>query len=126
MDEDGSYEVTNYAFKLIPKEKINPITFEMDISATKHQNLRPEAEVFTIDKVFLTVKNKKYEIVASTINLSKHINDDDYLRTYQLREYTKPFIINVKPNIYNKFEKGNYLDIETYCGLFGIAWTYYR
>ncbi|WP_223608068.1 hypothetical protein [Chryseobacterium sp. OSA05B] len=124
-DSEGSYETTIYEFKAIPKEKMNPITFWMDISATKHSGLHPKAEILT-HKVFLTIENKKYEILTSKTNLFKKIKDSDYLHTYQLREYTKPVVIHVKRTIYTKFEKGNYLDIETYSGLFGIGWTYYH
>ena len=70
--------------------------------------------------------NKKYEILTHKTDLFKHMKDSDYLHTYQLKEYTKPMVINVKPKIYSKFEKGDYLDIEIYSGLLGIEWTYYH
>ncbi len=126
MDSEGSQKMANYEFKVIPKEKMNPTPFWIDISATKHPHLHPEAEVLTPGKVFLTIENKKYEILTNKIDLFKHMKDSGYLRTYQLREYTKPMIINVKPKIYNKFGKNDYLDIEIHSGLFGIEWTYYH
>ncbi|MGK6340968.1 hypothetical protein ACMGDK_01940 [Chryseobacterium sp. DT-3] len=66
-DSEGPYEVTNYEFKIIPKEK--------DISSTEH---------------------------------------------------SKPVATNVNRKTYHQFEKGDYLDIETYPGLLGIKWTYYH
>ncbi|SIS34503.1 hypothetical protein SAMN05421768_1041, partial [Chryseobacterium joostei] len=45
---------------------------------------------------------------------------------YQLRQYAKPLVINIKPEIFNNFDKENYLNIETYSGLFGIECIYYH
>lgn len=125
-DSEGAYEVTNYEFKIVPKEKVNPVSFWMDLSATEHAHLRPETNISNPATVFLTIKNKKYEILASKINLVKHIRDSEYLRTYQLKEYVKPIEVKVKRKIYHQFEKGNHLDIETYPGLLGIEWVYYH
>lgn len=67
QDSEGYYKMTNYQFKIIPKEK--------GISSTEH---------------------------------------------------SKPVAANVNRKIYHQFGKGDYLDIETYPGLFGIKWTYYH
>ncbi|MCQ9639153.1 hypothetical protein MP478_07095 [Chryseobacterium sp. WG14] len=108
-DSDGYSEITNYQFMTIPKEKMNP--------TTDHHNPT---------KTFLTIQNKKYEILTRKSKIVKYKNDYEYLRSYYLKEYTKPDVINVKRKTYNQFGKGDYLDIETYPGLFGIGWTYYH
>lgn len=89
-DSEGYYKITNYQFKVIPKEKMD------------------------------TIEVKKYNIP------SKYKNDYEYLNSYYLKEYPKPLTIYVNRKTYHQFGKGNYLDIETYPGLFGLEWTYYH
>ncbi|MDQ0064634.1 hypothetical protein [Chryseobacterium lathyri] len=95
-DSEGYYKITDYQFKAIPKEKMN------------------------------TVQIKKYEIPPNKMKPVKYKNDYEYLRSYYLKEYPKPIIIHVNRKTYHQFGKGDFLDIETYPGLFGIKWTYYH
>lgn len=126
FDSEGSYKIRKHEFKVIPKEKMSPTAFWKSIPATEHSDIHPEADRYNPAKVFLTIQNKKYEILTSKIKIAKYENNYEYLRLYYLKEYTKPVVVSISRKIYNKFEKGNYLDIETYPGLFGIAWTYYH
>ncbi|MDP9959810.1 hypothetical protein [Chryseobacterium lathyri] len=96
QDSEGYYKITDYQFKVIPKEKMN------------------------------TVQIKKYEIPASKIKLAKYKKDYEYLRSYYFKEYPKPTTVHVNRKTYHQFGKGDFLDIETYPGLFGIKWTYYH
>lgn len=126
MDSDGYSEITNYQFKTIPKEKMNPVPFWKQISAAEHADIYPKADRYNPSKVFLNIQNKKYEILARKFKIIRDKNNDGYLRLYYLKEYTKPDVINVSRKTYNQFGKGDYLDIETYSGLFSLEWTYYH
>ncbi|CAH0181588.1 hypothetical protein SRABI04_01517 [Chryseobacterium sp. Bi04] len=125
-DSDGYSEITNYQFMTIPKEKMNPVPFWKDVSATEHTDIYPTTDHHNPTKTFLIIQNMKYEILDKKFKIIRDKNSDGYLRSYYLKEYTKPDVINVRRKTYNQFGKGDYLDIETYPGLFGIGWTYYH
>ncbi|REC61624.1 hypothetical protein DRF65_14305 [Chryseobacterium pennae] len=121
-DSDGTYEVTKHELKVVSKEKMNSPAFWKDLSTAEYTDIYPNIP----GKEFITIQNKKYEILGRKNKVIRSENGLQYSRSYYLKEYVKPMAIDVDRKIYNKFGKGNDLDIETHSGLFGIEWTYYH
>ncbi|WP_347216171.1 hypothetical protein, partial [Chryseobacterium sp.] len=104
------------------KEKMNSPAFWQNLSTGEYPDIYPHIP----GKEFITIQNKKYEILDKKNKVVKSENGLQYSHSYYLKEYIKPIAIDVDPKIYQKFGKGNGLDIETYSGLFGIEWTNYH